>query len=66
MIADKEDTVSVDRLKPHLGTEAVLPPPAVKRGRPPLLPGIQKAAPSSTSPGSSGSGGGHCSVKKSG
>jgi hypothetical protein len=25
-IGDKEDTVSIDRLKPHLGTEMVLPP----------------------------------------
>jgi hypothetical protein len=57
MIGDKEDTVSVDRLKPHLGTEEVLPPPPAKRGRPPLQPGTRTAAPSSSSPGSSGSGG---------
>jgi hypothetical protein len=64
-VGDRVETISVDRLKPHLGQEAVAPPPAAKRGRPPRMPlHPGTASPSSTSLGRCGSGG-PCSGKKS-
>jgi hypothetical protein len=36
-MGDKVEVVSVDRLKPHLGTAAVLPAQPPRRGRPTAL-----------------------------
>jgi hypothetical protein len=50
-IGGKEETVSVDRLKPHLGTANVRPASPPIRGRPPIL-----KPPVSTNPAASGRG----------
>jgi transposase InsO family protein len=61
MVGDREENISVDRLKPHAGLEPVSPPPAVRRGRPPVCGAPQQsytsASSSSSYPGSCGSGG---------
>jgi hypothetical protein len=51
-IGGREEVVSVDRLKPHLGLAPLLPAVPARRGRPPLLqPG---SAPSSSADLASG------------
>jgi hypothetical protein len=37
-VGDRAEKVTVDRLKPHLGTDPVPPPALPRRGRPPLKP----------------------------
>ncbi len=38
-VGQRQEIVSVDRLKPHTGLDPVSPAEAVSRGRPPKMPG---------------------------
>ena len=55
-VGDRQESVSVDRLKPHLGSSPVVPAAPPARGRPPSSGG---PAPASSSPPAS-AGGGSC------
>jgi hypothetical protein len=43
-VGDKEEVVSVDRLKPHTGPGPLLPAAPPHRGRPPAVPRVQPAS----------------------
>jgi Integrase core domain len=65
-VSSREETVSVDRLKPHLGEATVLPAAPVQRGRPRLDPTATSpsTASATTSPAVASSGRGPCNGRK--